>query len=375
MKRYDNIQILRVLACLGVFVSHLAPKMGAVGSVAKAANFGASGVYLFFLVSAFLACATGKSSVSGGSWRELLRYYAKRALRILPLYYAVILYNFLLHSFILKDVSVDPAGLGWLRYIFLTNAFIPAPDNFWANLTATWTISLFWVFYLCAPFFTKLAGVKPERGKIQGGGNVDFGKITDVGKIASEKGGYGGILRAALLYIGFVLLQQIWSGLECSDYMMCFYYMNFFVLGILVWQLASCPKKGAAAAILAGICAVLGAGFLLWKGEVPYFTGISWIYAFVVLLTMNFSWERAVSWPGIGKGMRILQKVFAVLDKHSYAIYLIHAVVIDGMVLVMAHVSLSGLAVGIISVLLTVFGVGAAYLVIEKPIAGLSRKL
>lgn len=375
MKRYDNIQILRVLACLGVFISHLAPKMGATGSIAKIANFGASGVYLFFLVSAFLACANGSLfERQSGALRKgaLLSYYKKRALKILPLYYAVILYNFLLHTFLLQDVTVDPAGLGWLRYIFLTNAFIPAPDNFWANLTATWTISLFMVFYLCAPFLTRAAGVRNRNASIS------------ETAAAAETPSLTGLIRAAGLYIASVVLQQVWSGLPCSDYMMFFYYINFFVLGIFVWQLAAHPSRKNAAAVLAGVCVVLGAVLMLWKGEIPYFTGISWIYAFVVLLTMDFSWEKlhgkktfgqkSAALPGISRGKQLLQKIFAVLDKHSYAIYLVHAVVIDGMVLVMAHIPLSGLAVGLISVALTAAGVWAADLVIERPVTKWLRR-
>ena len=352
MKRYDNIQILRVLACLGVFVSHLAPKMGVTGTAASVANFGASGVYLFFLVSAFLACAGAgrETSAEGRNGNRLLRYYLKRLLRILPLYYAVILYNFLLHTFILQDVPVDPAGLGWLRYLFLTNAFLPAPNNFWGNLTATWTISLFMVFYLCAPLLARIAGVT-GRNDSQSGYSTECG-----------------ILRASLLYIGTVILQQVWMELSCSAYMMCFYYLNFFTLGILVWQLAGHKNRWMAAAVLAVECVGLGILLYVWKGEVPYFTGISWMYAFVVLITMGFSWERTEKIAGI-------RRIFAILDRHSYAIYLVHAVIVEGMVLVTAHIPLKGMAVGLISVLLTIAGVWAAYLVIEKPIERLSRRI
>lgn len=350
MKRYDNIQILRVLACLGVFISHLAPKMGAVGTTAKIANFGAYGVYLFFLVSAFLACEglKDRDAAVSGSWdvKKLLRYYGKRALRILPLYYVVIFYNFLLHTFILQDVPVDPSGLRWFRYIFLTNAFIPAPDNFWGNLTATWTISLFMVFYLCAPFLIRAVGTENS-----------------------------GVIRAALLYISSVILQQVWNELPCSAYMMCFYYINFFMLGIFVWQLSKCGKKGSAAAVLAGVCVGLAGLLYIWKGEIPYFTGISWIYAFIVLGTMKFSWKRALRITGMAKTVSLLRDIFAVLDKHSYEIYLVHAVIVEGMVLVMAHIPLGGLAVGVISVVLTAAGVAAAHLIIEKPVGKLSRRI
>ena len=347
MKRYDNIQILRVFACLGVFISHLAPKMGATGKIAEAANFGAS-----------LACATdsGRQKSAG-----LIFYYLRRALKVLPLYYAVILINFLLHTFILQDVTPDPSGLKWFRYLFLTNAFIPAPDNFWSNLSATWTISLFMVFYICAPFLIRLAGIHSETG---------------------EKSFPAGIVRSGMLYAAAILLQQVWIRMEYSAYMMFFYYLHFFMLGIFVWQMVRCFSVWKAAAVLAGTCAVLGILLQVSAGEIPYFTAVSWGFALVMILTMGFSWSRIEMLSGNKKTsglmeiiINVLKKIFGVLDKHSYAIYLVHAVVIDGIVILKAHLPLNGLMVWIIAVSLTVIGVAAADWMIVRPAEHLAKKL
>ena len=118
-QKYEHIQLLRALACIGVFITHLA-------------NQGAAGVYLFFALSGYLACCDRKLPTAGK--KELLTYYKKRLVRILPLYYGVILYNILLHGLILKDIPADPQGLYWLRYFFLTNSVIPVPNDFWGNL-------------------------------------------------------------------------------------------------------------------------------------------------------------------------------------------------------------------------------------------------
>ena len=153
-QKYEHIQLLRALACIGVFITHLAPRLGATGKAAWLANQGAAGVYLFFVLSGYLACCDKKLPTAGK--KELLTYYKKRLVRILPLYYGVILYNILLHGLILKDIPADPQGLYWLRYFFLTNSVIPAPNDFWGNLSATWTISLFMAFYLLVPVFVRL---------------------------------------------------------------------------------------------------------------------------------------------------------------------------------------------------------------------------
>ena len=108
-QKYEHIQLLRALACIGVFITHLAPRLGATGKAAWLANQGAAGVYLFFVLSGYLACCDRKLPTAGK--KELLTYYKKRLVRILPLYYGVILYNILLHGLILKDIPADPQSV------------------------------------------------------------------------------------------------------------------------------------------------------------------------------------------------------------------------------------------------------------------------
>lgn len=328
MRQFDNIQIFRVLACLGVFITHLAPRMGAEGRIAAIANLGASGVYLFFLISGFLACSA-KEIRPGGGAKGILVYYCKRLLRVLPLYYAVILYNMALHCLILKDVTPDPGGLSWLRYFLLTNAFIPAPDNFWANLSATWTISLFCVFYLLAPLLVRLA--RGTRG-------------------------------TAVLYLLTLLLRYVWVGAGLSSYMMIFYYLHFFVLGMLVRQLAEqyTPRKAALrflmpAALLWIVLRVSGAG-------TDSFISQSWMFAVILLLTGGLQLKKE-------------HRLLGLLDRYSYAVYLVHAVVIDGIVLLQGHIALPNMAVLLIAVPLTAIGAWVAHFMIEKPAEKWSRRL
>lgn len=345
MKRYDNIQIFRVLACLGVFATHLAPKMGITGWAAALANQGASGVYLFFVISGFLAC-TAPELKPGSNWKSIRRYLTRRMLRILPLYDAVILYNMALHGLLLKDVPADPGGLYWLRYFFLTNAWIPAPDNFWGNLSATWTISLFFVFYLCAPLLVRL---------LRGTG------------------------RAMLGYALALALRYGWAAAGLSDYMMIFYYLHYFVLGMLVWELLQKKDQILRAA---GKLMLLAAGILLCLQaagiEPDSFMLWSWGMAMAVILTSGFRWQEHPAPPEAANtdaaasakahtGSKILRKIIGLLDQYSYAIYLVHAVVLDGIALLQAHVPLSGISVFVLAAGLTAVGAWAAHQLIEKP--------
>lgn len=148
MKR-QNIQILRIAACFGVFVVHLGQRLEPCAAIRFFTDHGAMGVYLFFLISgyvAFLSFENAKDDI------KLLKYYMIRAARILPVYYTVILYQFLLHTYILCDVPFDETQIGWKRYVFCISRVIPADETFWTNLNSTWTISAFLFFYLSAPF-------------------------------------------------------------------------------------------------------------------------------------------------------------------------------------------------------------------------------
>ena len=154
----------------------------------------------------------------------------------------MVLCNIVLHTFILQDVTPDPGGLYWLRYFLLTNAFVPAPDNFWGNLSATWTISLFVVFYVTAPLWRRLVR---------------------------------GIKSGAAVYLAALVLRYIWAQAECSAYMMVFYYLHFFLLGMLIWQLKE-KMEPVQSALALGICGALlplGILHLIYGKVIEYLTG------------------------------------------------------------------------------------------------------
>lgn len=400
MKKYDNIQILRVLSCLGVFIAHLAPRLGATGHIASAANFCASGVYLFFVISGFLACCA-KNIRPGSGWRSVLAYYCRRMLRILPLYYAVIVYNMVLHCLLLKDVPADPAGLFWLRYFFLTNAFIPGPDNFWSNLSATWTISLFVFFYLCAPLFVRLIEGKTgkaDRTRQTERKNDRTERKSGRTAVCAPAGDLPyGVFRAALLYLAALFLRYIWVAAGLSSYMMLFYYLHYFILGMLVWEMAAAYRPAEALLRFAVFVSVLGGVLRISGAGNDYFTVVSWFYAALILMTGGFSWKKENAASGSYCPTRPQQltamagsrghfgakesisarivRMIGVLDTHSYAVYLVHAVVIDGIVLLQAHMQLPGIAVLLLAVGLTAVGAYLAHLLIEKPAEKLGRRL
>lgn len=335
MKQYDNIRIFRAAACLGVFVTHLAPYLGLEGTAAWLANQGAAGVYLFFMISGFLAC--GDKELLSGRKNASFCYYKKRFLRLLPLYYAVVLYNMALHILILKDVPPDPDGLYWLRYFLLTNAWISAPDNFWANLTATWTVCLFFGFYLFAPVLVQL---------IRGVGSAFFA------------------------YALSLLLRYLWTAAGLSDYMMIFYYLHYFVLGMLVYQIMEAKPyphmigkvqketgqaglTGKRTLFFAGLTAVIWLGISVCRTKPDSFMIWSWAFGILILATAD---------------IKCRSQAVRTIDRYSYEIYLIHAVVLEGIGMLTAHIFISAWGVAALAVGLTAAGAAAAKAVLAKAV-------
>lgn len=112
---------------------HLGQRLKLQGSLRVITDFGANGVYMFFIASGFLAFATYRKE------KGVLYYYWKRAVRLLPLYYGIILVDFIVYTYIYKDAPVDKFGLGWLRYIFCLSGIVGTEETFWRNLSFTWT--------------------------------------------------------------------------------------------------------------------------------------------------------------------------------------------------------------------------------------------
>ncbi len=72
-QKYEHIQLLRALACIGVFITHLAPRLEATGKSRVACQSGSGGRVSLFVLSGYLACCDRKLPTAGK--KELLTYY------------------------------------------------------------------------------------------------------------------------------------------------------------------------------------------------------------------------------------------------------------------------------------------------------------
>lgn len=149
IKHLAALDGIRGVAVLMVMVFH-GWQAGMLGSnsIAKVAIAGQTGVDLFFVLSGFLITriliATRQSE---GYFRT---FYIRRILRIFPLYYAFLVFEYFLRPWLMGENGV-PVGQSWWYWMYLQNV----PDTF-HGLQASgpnhfWSLAVEEHFYLLWP--------------------------------------------------------------------------------------------------------------------------------------------------------------------------------------------------------------------------------
>ena len=148
---------MRGLAILMVMAVHFVGDAPAAGAfqrlVVKAASYGLLGVDLFFVLSGFLI--TGLLLEAKGQPRYFRNFYARRTLRIFPLYYLVLASLFLVIPAIATPsplLEVARRHQAWL-WTYTSNFYIAATSS-WASLTYVshfWSLAIEEHFYLVWP--------------------------------------------------------------------------------------------------------------------------------------------------------------------------------------------------------------------------------
>lgn len=172
-KRNIILDFLRILATTEIFLMHLTlflPEV--VGNtvfqvMSKISSRGGNAVAILFCLSGYLI------------WREaadesldVSRYYRKRLLRIVPVYYVVLVLYIL--------AGLLPLDWNILRYFLFLNAVVPS-DNYalYNNMGAFWTMGTFMLWYLIAPWVAKK--VKNLKGAL-----YFFAGAFVIGQLAQE---------------------------------------------------------------------------------------------------------------------------------------------------------------------------------------------
>ncbi|SDB96443.1 Peptidoglycan/LPS O-acetylase OafA/YrhL, contains acyltransferase and SGNH-hydrolase domains [Paraburkholderia lycopersici] len=146
--RVKGLDGLRALAVVLVFLSHKAH--------VDAIDAGKIGVWLFFLISGYLIIGELhrnrlRIEQHGARTAALLYvFFMKRALRIFPVYYLLLVALAIAHaSFYQRDVEL---GLAW-HFVFLSNYWIGMVHDGWpGTVSHFWSLAVEQQFYLVAPF-------------------------------------------------------------------------------------------------------------------------------------------------------------------------------------------------------------------------------
>jgi peptidoglycan/LPS O-acetylase OafA/YrhL len=148
VKHYLGLNGLRAVAVTLVFILHKAR--------ISSFELGKAGVWLFFLISGFLiigelhrtrkAFESGNTTIHAG----LRTFFVKRALRIFPIYYVLLVILFFCRRFY-AHVGPD-LGFPW-HFMYLSNFWMALGLKSWLGpFSHLWSLAVEQQFYLLAPF-------------------------------------------------------------------------------------------------------------------------------------------------------------------------------------------------------------------------------
>lgn len=158
MQKKFGLDIVRSIAIILVLAAHLSPFFIFNRIVFNMLyHSGLYGVELFFVLSGFLIgnIILSKSS-SVLSFSEIKKFYFRRILRIIPLYYLILTFLIVIDNLILKTKSYH-----FYHFVFLQN-FFPKEVGFFA---VSWTLSIQFWFYLIIPILFFIIGNKKNSSE------------------------------------------------------------------------------------------------------------------------------------------------------------------------------------------------------------------
>lgn len=285
------LNLIKLVACTGVLVSHLADHVAYQGPWYQLLLTGSWFPMTFYVVSGFTNVPAYERT------HKLSIYYLKRAFRILPIYYCVIAVMFAYTRLTHYPVPSDEYGLGWLQYVFLLSTTLPNSEDFWVNLCATWTVPFFAAFYLLMPAMVKWM----NRYK-----KALFGTI---------------ILAFSSLEIAYYAFPKLQSfGVQNAGIMPVVFPLQMlyiFAMGMTAWYAVEENKH---------------INYVLLNCTIMYLSYISDVDKLFAIPLACLSTVFVVYSRKIKIGMPFLRKAINRAAQYSYALYLVHPVIlfIDG---------------------------------------------
>jgi peptidoglycan/LPS O-acetylase OafA/YrhL len=154
--KIPQLDAVRGIAVLLVMMVHASDKYPTLHLQPVFAN-GWMGVDLFFVLSGLLI--TGILLETKTSKSYFGNFYARRCLRIWPLYYSAIIFMFVLVPFFRPSEAhlvFEKSSPWWAYPLFLQNFLVAIPTNATGLLGVTWSLAIEEQFYLVWPLIVRL---------------------------------------------------------------------------------------------------------------------------------------------------------------------------------------------------------------------------
>jgi peptidoglycan/LPS O-acetylase OafA/YrhL len=154
-KRVPQLDAVRGIAILLVMLVNTSEKYPAL-HIQRVVGNGWMGVDLFFALSGFLI--TGILLDTKDSPDYFKNFYVRRVLRILPLYYAILLFMFVLVPLLRPAEAhtvMERSSPWWAYPVFLQNFLVAGPTLAAGPLGTTWSLAIEEQFYLLWPLVVR----------------------------------------------------------------------------------------------------------------------------------------------------------------------------------------------------------------------------
>jgi peptidoglycan/LPS O-acetylase OafA/YrhL len=286
-----QLDVLRGVAVLEVMLYHAAGVVPGL-PLQRAFNAGYTGVDLFFVLSGFLI--TGILIKTRDSDCYFRNFYARRALRIWPLYYTLLIFTFIVLPVIAPQLrtAIFTRSHPWQAFPFFVQNLMLKREAF-DTLRVTWTLAIEEQFYLAWPVIVRFA---PRRTL------KPLALCAVLGSVAIRWSVTSGLIPPVETYTN--TLTRL-DGLGLGAF-----------LGLWIPEAESSQVRYAGiAAIVLALPITIAVGWLQ-PGHWSFYTLVSVCFAGLLCLAIN------VTLPGNWEFLKYTGKI-------SYALYLFHVPVFE----------------------------------------------
>lgn len=362
--RNESLDGLRGVASLSIVLYHfgpqIAPPEGPFSWLHRLPPLLFQGVDLFFVLSGYLICSI--LLVHRDSPRLLRTFYARRALRVLPLYYVVLLaYVGVLAGAgqaVLSGVLCAPPAHLWPYAIHGQNVLMGLTGSFGPRwLAGTWSLAVEEQFYAVVPLLVRRAG---DRAVL----------IGAVGCVVLALG-----LRASIQKFRFVDPLCGYVLLPCRA--------DSLALGAVValaWRTRRAWLEARRGPLLGAACALTGAWLIYGYLPNPHAIRLAFV-SHTAHAIIAAAWLLVLlSTPSGGPARLLSSRPLVALGRTAYGTYLLHPIVL-GVAFLVADggdprlASPGDLGVVVLAFVAALLLAGLSWVTLERPLVRLGHRL